>query len=82
MGQESRIQRQTKEEHEMSDEYRPEDEVEAHGPVIPDAPFTEGPQSGASEEEPDFEAHGPVGLGPAGAAPVTEGPGSAAPVTE
>ena len=61
MGQESRIQRQTKEEHEMSDEYRPddepgrkatEDEVEAHGPV----------------------GLGPTGMGPTAEGPTAEGP--------
>lgn len=61
----------------MSDEYRPEDEVEGHGPLIPDNPFTEGPESEAGDE-PDFEAHGPL----IPDSPLTEGPRQQTPVTE
>ena len=57
----------------MSDEIRPEDEVEAHGPFA-EGPTAEGPRPRVprrgDEDEPDVEAHGPVGMGPVGRAPV------------
>jgi hypothetical protein len=74
-----------KEEHGMSDETRPEEEVEAHGPVGLEGPGLEGPglegpglegPAASSDEEPDVEAHGPVGLeGPGLEGPGLEGPG-------
>jgi hypothetical protein len=66
-----------KEEQEMSDEIRPEDEVEAHGPYT-DAPVTDAPVADATaDEEPDVEAHGPLTD-----APVTDAPFTEAPVTD
>jgi hypothetical protein len=54
----------------MSEETtRPEDEVEAHGPIV-----GEGPEMEATDDEPDVEAHGPVGYGPLGATPAIENP--------
>ena len=59
----------------MSDEVRPDDEIEGH-----DSFGLEEPGLAASEieatgdEEPDFEAHGPVGLGPGAMGPAMEGP--------
>ncbi len=46
----------------MSDEIYTEDEVEAHGPLAEgptaEGPFAEGPTAEATDDEPDFEAHG------------------------
>jgi hypothetical protein len=58
----------------MSDEIRPEDEVEAHGPYT-DAPVTDAATAAAtSDEEPDVEAHGPFTDAPFTDAPVTDAP--------
>ena len=49
----------------MSDETRPEEEVEAHGPLAeaqqPKARGAEAPTAEATDDEPDVEAHGPLG---------------------
>ena len=71
----------------MSEEIRPEDEVEAHGPVTGEGPGFEEPAAAAaaaaaSDDEPDFEAHGPLGMGPAASSPVGESPVGEAPVGE
>ena len=57
----------------MSDEIRSEDEVEIDGSVGLERPGAPGAKlEAAIAEEPDFEAHGPVGLGPKRMIPVTE----------
>jgi len=61
----------------MSDEIRPEDEVEAHGaPAMgPDAAFAEGSTVGAADDqEPDVEAHGLLTEAPNVAAPNVAAP--------
>ena len=90
----------------MSEETtRPDDEVEAHGPVggcrrgaSPTRPLTTSPTSRltgqsaacrrralspeaeATDDEPDVEAHGPVGgMGPSGMGPSGMGPSGLAP---
>ena len=47
----------------MSDEIRPEDEVEAHDSVALEVGVVAPEREATGDEEPDFEAHGPVGLG-------------------
>ena len=65
----------------MTDEIRAEDEVEAHGPLAGAAadaaaagPTFGGPTLGATDDEPDVEAHGPLGMGPEKDGPAFEGP--------
>ena len=61
----------------MSDENRQDDEIEAHDPVGFEGAGLAPPEvEAAGGEEPDFEAHGPVGLGPKRMIPVTEVPTS------
>ena len=84
VGQNPRVERTEKEEQEMSDEIRPDEEVEAHGPVF-DGPGAEGPGAegpGAeATDDPDVEAHA-FRMGPGAEGPGAEGPGAEGPTGE
>ena len=59
----------------MSDEIRPEDEIDAHDSVGLEGPgLVAAEMEATGDEEPDFEAHGPVGLGPGAMGPAVESP--------
>ena len=58
----------------MSDEIRPEDEVEAHGVVADaDAVLDGSTAAAADDQEPDVEAHGNVMNAPTQAIPLEGG---------
>lgn len=59
----------------MQDEIRSVDETEADRSAPPDLPGPAGSEHEASDDdEPDFEAHGPIGMGPGQMGPATESP--------
>jgi hypothetical protein len=59
----------------MSDDIRQDDEVEAHGPHNLGAEErVDRTERMEGEDEPDVEAHGPIGSGPHNLGPHNQGP--------